>query len=74
MKKIFVGIDVSKSWIDVCVTIDGKCILHHQFVNNIMGFKAMIKWIKEFSKAIERMVNLHGTYRYLCFTVMEFSL
>ena len=52
MKKIFVGIDVSKSWIDVCVTIDGKCILHHQFVNNIMGFKAMIKWIKEFSKQL----------------------
>lgn len=53
MKKIFVGIDVSKQWIDVCVTTDGKFILHHQFTNNIMGFKAMIKWIREFNKQLD---------------------
>jgi transposase len=52
MKKIFVGIDVSKQWIDVCVTTDGKSIRHGQFENNIRGFKAMIKWIKEFSKQL----------------------
>jgi transposase len=50
MKKIFVGIDVSKNWIDVCVRVDGKTIPHHRFENNITGFKAMVKWIKEFSQ------------------------
>lgn len=50
MKKIFVGIDVSKKWIDVCVTLGGKTISHCRFDNNTMGFKTMIKWIKEFSK------------------------
>jgi transposase len=52
MKKIFVGIDVSKQWIDVCVTTDVKSIWHRQFENNIRGFKAMIKWIKEFSNQL----------------------
>lgn len=52
MKKIFIGIDISRQWIDVCVTTDGKSILHRQFENNIKGFKAMIKWIKEFSKQL----------------------
>jgi len=53
MKKIFIGIDVSKQWIDVCVTNDGKSIFHAQFANNIMGFKAMIKWIKGFNKQLD---------------------
>ena len=53
MKKIFVGIDVSKQWIDVCVTTDGKSILHCQFENNIRGFKTMIQWIKQFSKQLK---------------------
>lgn len=50
MKKIYVGIDVSKSWIDVCVTGDGKIISHQQFDNKKAGFMAMIKWLKTFSK------------------------
>jgi len=50
MKKIFVGIDISKKWIDVCVTADGKSISHLQFGNNKAGFKAMVKWNKQFSK------------------------
>ena len=53
MKKIFVGIDVSKMWIDVCVTADGKTITHQQFENNKMGFKAMVKWIRPFSSVQE---------------------
>jgi transposase len=53
MKKIFVGIDISKNWIDVCVTLDGKHISHRQFGNNLQGFKAMVKWIKEFDSKLE---------------------
>lgn len=50
MKKIFVGIDVSKKWIDVCVTLDGKAITHQQFDNNRKGFNQMVKWIRTFNK------------------------
>lgn len=50
MKKIYVGIDVSKSWIDVCVTEDGKITSHQQFDNKKAGFIAMLKWLKTFSK------------------------
>ena len=53
MKKIFVGIDISKKWIDVSVTPDGKTISHQQFENNRTGFNAMLKWIKQFSKQQE---------------------
>ena len=53
MKKIFVGIDVSKMWIDVCVTLDGKIITHQQFKNNKTGFKAMVRWILHFSRLRE---------------------
>ncbi len=48
MKKIFVGIDISKNWIDVCVTLDGKQVSHQQFDNKLQGFKAMVRWVKTF--------------------------
>lgn len=48
MKKLFVGIDISKNWIDVCATPDGKKTTHRQFDNTLQGFKAMLKWMKEF--------------------------
>lgn len=47
MKKIFIGIDISKQWIDVCVKTDGQPITHQRFDNNRTGFKAMLKWIKQ---------------------------
>lgn len=50
MKKIYVGIDVSKNWIDICVTRDGKATSHQQFVNKKSDFTAMVKWLKTFCK------------------------
>jgi transposase len=48
MKKVFVGIDVSKNWIDACVTVDGKILLHQQFDNGNAGFKKMLSWLKPY--------------------------
>lgn len=48
MKKVFAGIDISKEWIDACVTTDGKTVAHKKFDNKLQGFKAMVKWVKEF--------------------------
>ena len=53
MKKIFVGIDVSKHWIDVCVTLDGKSSPHRQFANNKSGFIQMLRWLKTFYKDLQ---------------------
>ena len=47
MQKVFVGIDISKEWIDACVTKDGKKVTHQRFVNKLQGFKSMVKWVKE---------------------------
>ena len=47
---LFIGIDISKKWIDVALTPDGqKEQMHHQrFSNNLKGFKKMMSWILKF--------------------------
>jgi len=49
MKKysFFIGIDISKKWIDVAFTRDGKekAMLHQRFSNNLKGFVKMFKWL-----------------------------
>lgn len=49
MKKylLFIGIDISKKWIDVAITPDGqkKQMQHCRFSNNLKGFKKMLKWL-----------------------------
>jgi len=45
MKKyaLFVGIDISKSWIDVSLTLDGQkaSMPHRRFGNDLQGFAQM---------------------------------
>jgi transposase len=50
--KLFIGIDVSKSWIDVTILnpLDPKKSVYQRFDNNQKGFAAMIKWIKSSQK------------------------
>ena len=49
MKKylLFIGIDISKKWIDVAICVDGKekHMQHRRFSNNIKGFEKMLKWL-----------------------------
>ena len=49
MKKylLFVGIDISKKWIDVSMTSGGKReeMKHCRFDNDLKGFKKMIRWL-----------------------------
>ena len=53
MKKyaLFIGIDISKSWIDVNLTLDGQkaSMLHHRFANREKSFIKMRKWINQFA-------------------------
>ncbi len=52
---VFIGIDISKKWIDVCLTLDGQKsqMPHQQFDNNVKGFQEMLKfttkWLKQSS-------------------------
>lgn len=53
MKKysLFIGVDISKRWIDVAMTKDGneKKMKHNRFDNNMKGFGKMIEWLKQFT-------------------------
>lgn len=54
MKKyrLFIGIDISKNWIDVSLTLDGQKadMLHRRFANREKSFYGMQKWVNSFSK------------------------
>ena len=45
---LFIGIDISKDWIDVCLTLNGqkKEMLHFKVDNNKKGFKELIRSIR----------------------------
>ncbi len=61
MKKVFIGIDVSKQWIDACVTGDGKVVFHQHFDNNKSGFGKMIKWLKQYGKQSDWLLCMEHT-------------
>ena len=55
MKKyeLFIGIDISKKWFDVALTLDGEKaqMIHKQFSNDKKGFKAFLSWVKAHVKS-----------------------
>jgi len=55
---LFIGIDISKKWIDVSLSLDGKKeqMLHSRFDNTKAGFSKMVKFIKSspFFKSISK--------------------
>ena len=61
MKKVFVGIDVSKRWIDLCITVNGKAVVHKQFDNNKAGFRKMVSWLKQYGKPSEWLLCMEHT-------------
>ena len=61
MKKVFVGIDVSKKWIDVCVTLNGRTIVHQQFENNKVGFRKMVSWLKHYGPLSQWLLCMEHT-------------
>ncbi len=58
--KIFVGIDISKSWIDVAVLGEGLSA-HRNFGNNKKEYKLMLSWLKTFVKANEMLLCMEHT-------------
>jgi transposase len=60
MKKVFVGIDVSKKWIDACVALEDQ-LFHQQFDNENAGFRKMIGWLKQFGPLSQWLLCMEHT-------------
>jgi len=58
--KIFVGIDISKSWIDVAVLNDSLAA-HRNYGNNKKDFKLMLSWLKTFARPNEMLLCMENT-------------
>jgi len=58
--KIFVGIDISKGWIDVAV-INGNLTDHRNYENNKKEFKLMLSWLKTFARPGEMILCMENT-------------
>lgn len=64
MKKMYVGIDVSKEKLDLAITADGRKIQGNTVVkNNPNGFKKILKWIENYSKNIHFCMESTGDYQ-----------
>lgn len=58
--KIFVGIDISKSWIDVAVLND-RLTVHRNYGNNKKDFKLLLSWLKTFARPNEMLLCMENT-------------
>lgn len=54
--ELFIGIDILKKWIDICLSFDGQIasMCHRQFNNNEDGFIKMLNFITAFEKKHQR--------------------
>lgn len=50
--QLFIGIDISKKWIDVCVSFNGQIATmpHAQFINDANGFQKMLNFVSSYAK------------------------
>lgn len=48
---VFIGIDISKKWIDVCASHNGqkKDMPHQRFDNNKKGFQQMVRFVRDYA-------------------------
>jgi len=58
--KIFVGIDISKSWIDVAV-LNESLSANRNFGNSKKEYKLMLSWLKTFTKPKEMLLCMEHT-------------
>jgi len=58
--KIFVGIDISKGWIDVAV-INDNLTAHRNYGNNKKEFKLLLSWLKTFARPEEMILCMENT-------------
>lgn len=60
---IFIGVDISKKWIDVALLIDGKKdnLPHRRFDQTQTGYQAFLKWIKTYAKVSKMLVCMEHT-------------
>lgn len=59
--EIFVGIDISKGWIDVAVLNKSLTTAHRNFGNSKKEYKLMLSWLKTFAKENEMLLCMEHT-------------
>jgi transposase len=55
---LFIGIDISKATLDVCVLSVTMEIHYHEFSNNSKGFIELLKWLKQKSEGVVDFIFL----------------
>ena len=61
MKTLFVGIDVSKQWLDLSVTGETEKDLHLRVDNDKTGFKVALQWLKKLKHHDEWLICMEHT-------------
>lgn len=67
-KEVFIGIDVSKKMLDVCILPQGMV---KKVENNQIGFEHLTKWLSEFKGALVVMEASGGLQTQVCGTLHE---
>jgi transposase len=63
MSKLFLGIDVSKDVLDVCLILNQKT-LYHSFKNNQKGFFQLVHWLKKQEAVLGLHICMEATGSY----------
>jgi len=60
---IFIGVDISKNWIDVSLLIKGKMsnLPHRRFDQNETGYLSFLEWIKTYGKISKMLICMEHT-------------
>ena len=59
---VFVGCDISKATIDVCIHQESKNARHKQFSNTVAGHTQLINWITQESAIVRVVIEATGNY------------
>lgn len=61
MKQLFIGIDISKEWLDISVITKDNTSAHLKVDNNLSGYKKMYQWLRQWHSKSEWLVCLEHT-------------
>lgn len=59
---VFVGCDISKATIDVCIHQENRTARQKQFLNTVAGHGQLIKWITEPAPLVRVVIEATGNY------------
>lgn len=73
IQHLFVGIDVSKDTLDVCISFDGDRFQTQKFANNRQGFAFIMAWLGQQAEPATWRIGLEATSAYHLAVVRYFK-